>query len=466
MFALALGSHAQPSAKPVTLEEALVQIEALKKQMAGLEKLVRDQLQPRAVAAPTASPAPVSTPSQPSSAAAVKPDTTADSGYVKWSELVLGKSKFRLYGALRADVVYDDSRPNNTQIPAFIRSEDPAAPAAIASARNSEDLTIHSRLTRLGVDFFGPGIVPLSDAITSGKVELDFYNLPSSESRNALRMRHAYLKLAWADASLLAGQTSDVISPIFPIVNPDFVMWGAGNLGDRRPQFRAEWTPKAGPGKFILQAEAGLTGAIDAQDFDPAASGGFRDGETSGKPTLQARVAYALPLWEKQKIELGVWGHKASVRTETPIGTSQRKDFDSDVVGLDLTIPLYLDIAWLKGELWKGRNLSDVRGGILQGINTTTGREVHARGGWFELGVRPAKWFSLHAGYSTDNPDDRDLAGASPAGRSRNRISYGAVRGYFDPIEVGVDYLHWTTDWVGFGPGVDNRFQGFMSYKF
>jgi hypothetical protein len=456
VFALALCSRAQLSAKAVTLEQALAQIEALKKQTADLEKLVRDQLQPRTVVAP----------SQPPSSAAVRTDTSPDSGFVKWSELVLGKSKFRLYGALREDVIYDDSRPNNTQIPAYIRSEDPAAPAAIASVRHSADLTIHSRLTRLGVDFFGPAIAPLGDATTSGKVEVDFYNLPSSESRNALRMRHAYLKLTWAEASLLAGQTSDIISPVAPVVNPDFVMWGAGNLGDRRPQIRGEWTPKAGPGKLILQGEVGLTGAIDAQDFDPAATGAFRDGEASGKPTLQARVAYSLPLWDKQRLELGVWGHRAWERTETPIGVGQKKEFESEVVGLDLTLPLYLDVVWLKGELWKGKNLSDVRGAILQGINTATGREVHALGGWFEFGARLEKSFSVHAGYTTDNPADADLVGASPPGRSRNRVWYGAVRGYFDPIEVGLDYLHWTTDWVGFGPGVDNRFQGFMSYKF
>ena len=141
-------------------------------------------------------------------------------------------------------------------------------------------------------------------------------------------------------------------------------------------------------------------------------------------------------------------------------------ELDSEAVGLDITLPIYKDVAWLKGEAWTGKNLSDVRGGILQGINATTGKEVHAQGGWLELGARPSKWFSLHAGYAMDNPDNGDLAGATTPGRSRNSIWYGAVRGYFDPIEIGMDYLNWTTDWVGYGPGVDNRFQWFISYRF
>jgi hypothetical protein len=454
-----LGVQAQQSTKSVTLEEALKQIEALKKQVTDLEKIVKAELQKPAAETSSIAPAPASTPagSAPAQASAI------ESGFVKWNELVLGKSKVKLYGFLRLDAVHDDSRPNNTQIPAFIRSEDPAAPAAIASARDSEDLSIYPRLTRFGLDFTGPEVAALGGAKATGKAEIDFYNMPSSESRNAPRIRHAYLKLGWNDAFLLAGQTSDVISPMFPIVNPDFVMWGAGNLGDRRPQLRGEWTPKAGLGNFVLQGEAGLTGADDAQDLDPISSGGFRDGEASGKPTLQARVAYAYPVWEKQKLELGVWGHRAWERTDTAIGTSLNREFDSHAVGLDLSIPVYRDIFWLKGEAWAGKNLSDVRGGILQGINTATGQEVDSKGGWLELGVRPVKWLTLNTGYAMDNPQDGDLALGA---RSKNSIWYGAVRGYFDPIEIGMDYLNWTTDYVGFGPGVDNRFQWYISYKF
>jgi hypothetical protein len=469
---LSLPVAGQQTSKP-TLEEALAQIEALKKQVGDLETLVRSQIQggtnlthstSPAVAqhGQTSSTSPGTVPQGPTTPATAAPD----SGFVKWNELTVGQSRFKLYGFLRLDAIYDDSRPNNTQVPAFIRSEDPAAPGAIASERNSEDLTIHPRLTRFGIDFTGPQIAALSGAKTTGKAEIDFYNTPSSESRNAPRMRHAYLKLTWDELSFLAGQTSDVISPIFPVVNPDFVMWGAGNLGDRRPQFRGEWLPKFGPGNFTLQTEIGLTSADDGQDLDPAVSGGFRDGESSGRPTLQARVAYGYPLWEKQKVELGLWGHRAWEETDTPIGSNLEREFDSEAVGLDLTVPLYKDIAWLKGEIWTGQNLSDVRGGILQGINTATGREVDASGGWLELGVRPMKSFSLHAGHAVDNPDDGDLAGASIPGRAKNSIWYGAIRGYFDPIEVGMDYLNWTTDWIDFGSGVDNRFQWFVSYKF
>ncbi len=440
--------------------ELLQEIRALKSRLQDLEKKVSET----PAAAVPAPPAPTS--DKPGSTA--KPD---DRGFVKWNELVVGKSKFKLYGFLRLDAIFDDSRPSDTHIVQWIRSEDPKAlgvPAAapIGSLRNSGDFSINPRLTRFGIDFTGPEIEALGGAKVTGKTEIDFYNLPSSESRNAPRMRHAYVKLAWDDISVLAGQTSDVISPMFPAINPDMIMWNAGNLGDRRPQFRMEYTPKVGPGQFVFQSEVGSSGVNDAQDLDPAANGGFKDGETSALPTLQARLAYRLPVG-KQNAELGFWGHRAWQKTDTAIGTSGRHLFNSYVYGLDLSVPVYRDIVTWRSELWQGQNLSDVRGGIAQAINLNSGREVHAWGGWSELSVRPVKWYSVHGGYAIDNPRNGDLV-TVPAGvgRAENDIWYLGVRGYFDPIEIGFDYMNWTTKYIGFGKGTDNRFQSFISYKF
>jgi len=43
LASLPAGALAQPAARPATLQEALAQIEALKKQMSDLEKFVREQ---------------------------------------------------------------------------------------------------------------------------------------------------------------------------------------------------------------------------------------------------------------------------------------------------------------------------------------------------------------------------------------------------------------------------------------
>jgi hypothetical protein len=207
----------------------------------------------------------------------------------------------------------------------------------------------------------------------------------------------------------------------------------------------------------------GLTGADDNRDLD---ANSIRDGEASGVPTVQGRAGYRFPLWEKQNIELAGWGHFAREKVDAGVGTSGRKNFDSAAIGLDFSTPIYRDIVSFKGELWMGKNLDDIRGGILQGINTTTGEAIRAEGGWGEIAFKPKKWYSLHVGYTFDNPYDVDLPAQAPA---LNNIWYVASRFYLDPIELGLDYLNWTTyfkDPAGRGKGQDNRFQAYVSYKF
>jgi hypothetical protein len=112
---------------------------------------------------------------------------------------------------------------------------------------------MHPRSTRFGVDYSGPKVPGLGDADLSGKLELDFEN-GGSESRQIIRIRHAYLQLAKNDVSILAGQSWDVFSPLFPTVDNDTLLWNAGNLGDRRPQFRFSYDPKVGRGRCRSQA--------------------------------------------------------------------------------------------------------------------------------------------------------------------------------------------------------------------
>lgn len=379
---------------------------------------------------------------------------------VKWNELTLGKvAKITFTGMLRVDAIFDDSRPNNTQVIGFVRSEDETAPASIGVVDDNDgDFTLHPRLTRFGFDLDGPAIEPLGNAKITGKLEIDFYALLptgiTSNSRELLRMRHAWAKLGWEEFSLLFGQREDVIAPIFPIVNPDLVMWGAGNLGDRRPQIRPEWSN----GTFTVTGMIGLTGADDGQDLD---ADGILDGEDSSLPTFQIRAAAAFEGWvEKQKIVIGIWGHFAREETSTPVAGEDT--FTSSALGVDFTIPILSNL-WFKGELWTGQNLDDVRGGIFQGVNATTGDEIASEGGWLEVGWKALDWYTLCVGISYDNPDHEDLPAT---GRDVNRIFYIANRLHFGPVEFGVDGLHWTTDFAAFDTGTDNRFQFYASFRF
>lgn len=402
-----------------------------------------------------------------------KGDAQAPGGDVmKWNDFSALGSRFQLYGFLRLDAYHDDSRPNNITLPSFIRSEDPNAPVGFRAPKNESDFTMSAKLTRVGLNFTGPKVGGLSDAQVLGKLETDFYNTSTTDSREALRIRVAYLQLKWTDFSLYAGQMWDVISPLQPIVNPDNVMWNAGNLGDRRPQLRGDYMVGEKT-KFDLQAMLGETGAIDGQDLDPATStgSGYLDGNQSGLPTMQARAAVITPIsdWNKN-LEFGVWVHRAEEETDVPVGNAAH--FKSSAYGIDFSVPVYKEDVWFKTELWTGRNLGDVRGGILQDVSTVTGQEVHSQGGFAEVGwqlpgdsFKPVK---AYAGYAWDNPDNGDLSpnSATNAARTRNSTWYAALRFDFKPISFGLDYLHWTTSYQTFHNGTDNRLQAYIAYAF
>jgi hypothetical protein len=158
-----------------------------------------------------------------------------DDPYVRWSEILGEGNKVKLYGFLRLDLDFDSQRPSNGQIPFFITTPD-----ARAGGSGNGDFSMHPRLTRFGLDYTGPTVAKLKDAKLTGKFEADFEN-GGSESRQIIRIRHAYLRLGWKDFSITGGQTWDVVSPLFPTVNHDSLMWNAGNVGDRRPQLRAAY---------------------------------------------------------------------------------------------------------------------------------------------------------------------------------------------------------------------------------
>lgn len=363
-------------------------------------------------------------------------------------EIQAGESRLQFYGFVRTDVIYDDSRPDAAQTPLFINSERPGA-------EDQANFTLHPRLSRLGINFTGPTLAGVGDARVAGKLELDFQN-GGRESRAIPRFRHAYATLAWPGVTLLVGNTWDLISPLFPGVNADTLMWNAGNLGDRRPQIRMTVQPKADKLQWSLAAAAGLTGAVDQQDLD---NDTIRDGEAAAVPNLQGRAGLSWAVGSR-RAGVGAWTHFAQMKVGAPI--AGHTDFDSHSFGADVEFPVGRRVT-LRGEAWTGENLSDFRGGIGQAINRTTGDEISSHGGWAEAALDVTRVYTASVGYTLDTPRREDL----PAGaRSRNGALFITNRWTVKPVVVGVDYLHWTTKYVAAPQGTDNRFNAYVVYSF
>jgi hypothetical protein len=360
------------------------------------------------------------------------------------------ETRLRIYGQLRQDFIFDDARPDAAQTPLFILPE-PATTTAAGS------FTMHPRLTRFGVAFMGPTLQPMGNGAVSGRLEVDFQN-GGRESRALPRFRHAYLQLDWSSHTLLIGQTWDLISPLFPSVNADTLMWNAGNLGDRRPQVRYTFQSKSDGWQWSLAAGAGLTGAIDAQDLD---NDGVRDGEAAGCPTLQSRASLSYPIAGLRRATIGVYGHLSELKLSAPV--ADVRAFASRALGIDFEVALPARLV-VRGEGWTGRNLADIRGGIGQAINRATGSVISSRGGWIEAGSEVTPRHAIFVGYTVDAPDRDELP---PDGRTRNGAWFLVNRwNAGPPFTVGVDYLRWTTKYMDRPTGTDNRMNVYAIYSF
>lgn len=96
-------------------------------------------------------------------------------------------------------------------------------------------------------------------------------------------------------------------------------------------------------------------------------------------------------------------------------------------------------------------------------MNSATGEEIEAKGGFLELGFQANPNLTLHLGYSFDDPDDGDL---SKSQRSKNEIAYIAGRWTYGALKYGVEYLDWTTEYKGFDDRDAGRLVGFIALNF
>ena len=321
---------------------------------------------------------------------------------------------FKFSGYFKADYAYDQARvsPGNYALKVLQGPED--------------DVTsITARETRIGFDFSWADNGIRSDA----KLEFDFYGLGASpaslnsmENKAAPMLRHAYLKLTKGHWSLLAGQTSDVISPLVPKTVNYTVGWAQGNIGYRRPQFRLTAWSGLGSGKLTASVAATRTIGHDLDEFWVDGSpdslmgtgDGVDDGADSPMPTIQGRLGLSSDIGSQGHAAIGVSGHygreEARITTYDIAGgvlDKETRELESWSVNVDVKLKL-TDKVNLSGEYFMGQNLGAYLGGVLQDFGPDFG-EIGASGGWGMISIAPAGRALFNVGYCFDNPDEEDF---------------------------------------------------------
>jgi hypothetical protein len=360
----------------------------------------------------------------------------------------INKFQFKPYGYVKLDASYDDSRTNYGNFVLYVSGE--------AENKNDDEFNMTARQTRLGMNITAP---PFADWTAQARIEVDFYGDGSTRHENKAEpmLRHAFLRINKEGLSLIAGQTSDVISPLNPTTLNYTVGWAGGNIGYRRPQLGLTTDYSLNDKNRLLTAvSVARTSGLVNEDLD---LDGQNDGEDTGIPSIQARLALATKCFTEKESVFGLSGHYGE--EEMNWDTIDR-DLKSWSINLDFDIPFFDQIS-LKGEAFVGRNLDDYFGGILQGVNVVAGEGIKATGGWAQLRYQPDKEWQVHAGFGLDNPSDKYL---NPGMRAKNRFVY--LNGLFEVIPsltVGLEYSHWETEYKEMSRGTDNRIQTSFIYS-
>ena len=378
--------------------------------------------------------------------AIIPQDNSTDTQMPKmvWSSLDI-----QIYGYLKLDAAYDSSRINNGNYAQWVERED--------EHDNDGQFNMTANESRFGVKINGPDNGTMK---TSGRAEVDFYG-GGGENKAHLMMRHAYMKLDWPDCrfNIIAGQTSDVISPLFPSTLNYSVGWWTGNIGYRRPQIRL--TKEYGLDEQTdLKIEGALTRTIGRPSVTETDSG-----EDSGLPTIQARASMTMPLYGPGPTVVGLSGHLGEEEYDTDPG---ERDFQTWSINLDVTQPVR---NWLsiKGELFTGENLDAYLGGIGQGVITDIGElnhyeEIGSKGGWIAASLGPWDKMRFNVGGGFDYVQRRNVNNGD---RTMNRSVFGNMYYTLNKnTEWAVELSNWQTEYRGPGDADSLRLQAALIYKF
>ncbi|MBT4611434.1 MAG: hypothetical protein HOM68_18735 [Gemmatimonadetes bacterium] len=312
------------------------------------------------------------------------------------------------YGYLRLDMAHDTAQSSHGNYTVFVQPH----PAGEATST----MSVTARQSRLGAH--------ATRGTMTGRLEVDFYGV-SPENKNTVMLRYAYMSVPVGAFTLRAGQTMDMISPLNPLTVNYPVIWGAGNIGYRRPQiqlFRRTEAYFAG-----LALTRNITGDLDGDTIV--------DGDASGVPAIQGRVALR-PEWTLPGLELGVSGHYGKCNCPA-------KDIDYNNWSVSG------DLAWkssrvkVLAEVYRGSNLGAYAGTIY---NSDRVNGLHSMGGWANLQVALDELTRVSIGGGRDDVDEADLGAEQQGVRERNQVAFAAVLRQITPeVTVGFELSHWAT---------------------
>jgi hypothetical protein len=353
----------------------------------------------------------------------------------------VGEFSAKPYGILWSDMLLASSRTVPGPFVLWVASR---------QEQGESTFDIDARRSRIGVDITGPTYGILGGIASGGKVEIDFFDSFVNENQPGLRLRHVYWEAKNERVRFMVGQDWDVISPLLPNTVNFSVGWAAGNVGFRRTQFRIERYLRL-PGGDMLTVQAAL-----AQDITPDLASGPRalgvTRENGNWPMIQARMAYARQPGENGlPATFGVSGHVGETGfdfangdpSNPALGPEDDARFFNWSFNVDAKIPVTQRLRF-QSEFFMGANLSNILGGIGQGVCPCLRVPIRSIGGWAEASYDLTPYLTTNVGFGIDDPREAD----SLIGRTYNRFVYANVfLKLTDQLRTGLEVSDWRTSY-------------------
>ena len=228
----------------------------------------------------------------------------------------MGPVKMTPYGFIKATAAYDSSSPNGDDFPfvgLFLGS------TAITNTGPTTDPEFHlkARATRIGANFEWPDVS--SKIVLTGRVEGDFEgNFSEVDNRDISSIRSSafQLRLAWMRMDYAASDKTDLYfeggqdwtlfgSSVLPnLLETTFLGAYYGDVWERSPQFQfgmvqklSSWhNIKFSPTVAIMMPSSGEIEKLGSLGLAGQIAQAEREGADSGRPELEARVAFQFQL--------------------------------------------------------------------------------------------------------------------------------------------------------------------------
>ncbi len=295
------------------------------------------------------------------------------------------------------------------------------------SLENGANFGATIRQTQLGFSFFAPQIGKWR---LSGDVQLDFFggNPPVYNGRafSPLRLRIARARLESERLAFVVGQDDPIISPLNPtsIAQVGFpALAESGNLWSWTPQAKVAYRLVSRENQRLI-IEGGILAPYNGQTNEEFQFETRPDaGERSRLPAFETRISYirgdldtiptnAYLAFDTQPFQVGVGVHYGRQLAVPPRDNTPGTTINSVAVTGDYVIPITSKMT-LTGEVFWGRSLGGLGGGIVQGIvfpqYGSRAIGVRSIGGWSQLQIRPKNNIAIHLAYGLDDPYSEDL---------------------------------------------------------